>query len=176
MENQLYGLEIELASELNCHSVFNEVTIRALISGLAVEYPEVFVFKIENKVAVLVVGMRIELLLAAFKQQQSRCIAFIPYEGQNAAKFLKKIVDGKAWKQFSMPQRLTCFKTARELSTEQGCFGEVLSEMVDSAIMRLSNSPVIKGSGNGWSSSDGPKCPARHVLVYHDLFYRFSIN
>jgi len=177
-------LEIELRDNGKSKESFrfNDTMLSAAISGLSVIYEEVFIWAVDNHVAVWAVGQSSDFLLNAFLHHRKHFKKLTVKTGEEAKELFASIVNGEAWRECNVLNKLSSIENANELSTELDCLKNNLRPMVSEGLSALNNTPVICSGKNSWSrvvNQKSRKKSQKDVIMSvksPDLFYRFCIN
>lgn len=177
-------LEIELkGNEKSKESFhFNDTMLSAAMSGLSVIYEEVFIWAVGNHVAVWAVGQSSDFLVRAFLHHREHFKSLKVKTGEEAKDLFASIVNGEAWKECNLLNKLSSIESANELSADMDCLKNNLGQMVSEGLSVLNNNPVISSGKNSWSYNADKKSKvtanknAIMSVQSPDLFYRFCIN
>jgi hypothetical protein len=182
METIVLEIELRNTGKSKESFCFNDTMLSAAMSGLSVIYEEVFIWAVGNHIAVWAVGQDSDFLVHAFLHHREHFKKIKVKTGEEAKELFASIVNGEAWKECNLLNKLSSIESANELSADMDCLKTNLGQMVSEGLSVLTNNPVISSGKNSWSYNAEKKNKAKsHKDVIMsvkspDLFYRFCIN
>ncbi len=183
-KNEIWALTIENKRSANGTQSFEFEPnfAQILLSGLHTIYAEVFVWSVNNRLALWVTGDDASFLMSAFMNHLGQFEKMQLLRGEKAQDHLSNIANGLAWQDCSMNDKLKNFKESYLYAHIHGQLGARLAPLIEENLKTQINNPLIAGWRGTRNSRKENKFNEQNLLVAgiqiesKEKFYRFCLN